>query len=60
MEYYPLSDSFVAVSFLGFIASVFLTFRERISISWGVPMIILFLAFVVASFITLRSSVYGD
>lgn len=56
MAYYPLSDSFMAVSMLGFIASIILTFKERIPFSWGVAMTVLFAAFVVAALISARAS----
>ena len=57
MKLYPLSDSFVAISFLGFVWAVLFTNAGKLSITWGTTMIIFFVIMTIASLASLRAVV---
>ena len=56
MKLYPLSDSFVAISFLGFVWAVLFTNSGKLSPTWGTTMIIFFIILVIASLATIRAA----
>jgi len=56
MRFYPLSDSFVAISFIGFIWSLLYTYGGKLSPTWGLTMIVFFVILVISSLITVRAA----
>ncbi len=56
MKLYPLSDSFVAISFIGFITSILFTSGGKISLTWGTTLTIFFIITTIASLVTIRAA----